>query len=122
MDKTKDSTSTVIDTGCDINHPDLMDNVWKNLNEIQNNRMNNNNNGYIDDINGWNYFDGNNGVYYSAKEDAHGFRDIARKANTLGVIGVAPNVKIIPLKFIGPYGGSLDDVISAFNYAKGKGV
>lgn len=126
--KTKGSTSTVIaviDTGTDISHPDLKDNIWKNSGEVPNDGVDNDNNGYVDDVNGWNFFDKNNDVYYDAYEDAHGTHvsgTIAGRANTTGVIGVAPNVKIMPLKFIGPFGGSLDDAILAVNYAKSKGV
>lgn len=126
--KTKGRTSTVIaviDTGVDISHPDLKDNIWKNTGEVPNDGIDNDKNGYIDDVNGWNFFDGNNDVFYSADEDYHGTHvagTIAGKANTIGVIGVAPNVKIMPLKFIGPGYGYTSDAIKAVSYAKGKGV
>jgi subtilisin family serine protease len=126
--RTKGSSSTVIaviDTGTDYTHPDLKDNIWKNPGEVPNDGIDNDKNGYIDDVNGWNFFDGNNNPYYGPGEDDHGTHvsgTIAGKANTAGVIGVAPNVKVMPLKFIGPFGGSLDDAIAAINYAKAKGV
>ncbi|MDM5314933.1 S8 family serine peptidase [Fictibacillus sp. b24] len=126
--KSKGSTSLVvgiIDTGMDINHPDLKDNVWKNPGETPNDGIDNDKNGYIDDVNGWNFFDNNNDVYYSAYEDDHGTHvagTIAGRANTTGVIGIAPNVKVMPLKFLGPGGGYTSDAILAINYAKGKGI
>jgi subtilisin family serine protease len=126
--KTKGSTSTVIaviDTGTDFTHPDLKDNIWKNPGEIANDGIDNDGNGYIDDVNGWNFFDNLKDPYWGPGEDDHGTHvsgTIAGRANTIGVIGVAPNVKIMPLKFIGPFGGSLDDAIEAINYAKAKGV
>ncbi|MEH7107798.1 S8 family serine peptidase [Bacillus sp. JJ1764] len=126
--KTKGNTSTVIaviDTGTDIAHPDLKDNIWKNPGEIPNDKIDNDKNGYIDDVNGWNFYDNNNNVFYSPDEDDHGTHvsgTIAAKANNIGVIGVAPNVKIMPLKYLGPGGGYTSDAILAINYAKAKGV
>jgi subtilisin family serine protease len=126
--KSKGSTSLIvgiIDTGIDINHPDLKDNIWKNPGETPNDGIDNDKNGYVDDVNGWNFFDDNNNVYYSAYEDDHGTHvagTIAGRANTIGVIGVAPNVKVMPLKFLGPNGGYTDDAIEAINYAKARGI
>lgn len=126
--KTKGNTSTVIaviDTGTDFNHPDLKNNIWKNPGEVANDGIDNDGNGYIDDVNGWNFFDNLKDPFWGPGEDDHGTHvsgTIAGSANTIGVIGVAPNVKIMPLKFIGPNGGSLSNAILAINYAKAKGV
>ena len=64
----KDKTSTtvivaVIDGGIDINHEDLKDNIWINTNEIPDNGIDDDNNGYIDDINGWNFLGNDKGEY-----------------------------------------------------------
>ena len=45
----------VIDSGVDINHPELKDNIWVNEDEIPNNGIDDDENGFIDDINGWNF-------------------------------------------------------------------
>jgi subtilisin family serine protease len=58
----RDIVIAVLDTGVDINHPDLKDNIWVNKNEIPNNKLDDDNNGYIDDISGWNFEDDNNDV------------------------------------------------------------
>lgn len=125
---TKGSTSLiigVIDTGVDINHPDLKAQIWKNPGEVAGDGIDNDKNGYVDDVNGWDFYNVDNSVYDYADGDEHGTHvagTIAGTANTIGVIGVAPNVKIMPLKFIGPEGGYTSDAILAVNYAKAKGV
>lgn len=45
----------VIDTGIDLNHPDLQDNIWKNTKEVPEDNIDNDNNGYVDDVYGWDY-------------------------------------------------------------------
>ena len=45
----------VLDSGIDIDHDDLKENIWKNINEIPGNKIDDDNNGFIDDIYGWNY-------------------------------------------------------------------
>lgn len=49
----------VIDTGIDINHPDLKHAIWTNEDEIPGDGIDNDGNGYVDDVHGWNFFDGN---------------------------------------------------------------
>ena len=53
--KSKTVIVAVIDSGIDIDHEDLKDNIWVNGDEIPNNGKDDDNNGYIDDINGWNF-------------------------------------------------------------------
>ena len=57
-----DVVVAVIDTGVDVNHPDLKDNIWVNPGEIPDNGLDDDENGYIDDIHGWNFEDDNNEV------------------------------------------------------------
>ena len=45
----------VIDTGVDISHPELADSIWVNEDEIPGDGIDNDQNGYVDDINGWNF-------------------------------------------------------------------
>lgn len=115
----------VIDTGIDINHPDLKDRIWTNTKEIPGNGVDDDGNGYIDDVNGWDFYNNDNTVYDVKQGDKHGTHvagTIAASSNQLGVIGVAPKVKIMPLKFIGPFGGTTDGAIKAIEYAKSMGV
>jgi subtilisin family serine protease len=125
---TKGSSTTVvavIDSGIDINHPDLKNNIWTNPGEIAGDGLDNDLNGFIDDINGWDFAHHDNTVFDSADEDFHGTHvagTIGAANNNIGVVGVAPNVKIMPLKYLTSDGGSIADEIAAINYAKSMGV
>ncbi|HZG71903.1 MAG TPA: S8 family serine peptidase [Chondromyces sp.] len=121
------TTVAVIDTGTDINHPDLAGKIWTNEEEKNGSpNVDDDGNGYVDDVNGWDFYNGDNTVYDPADGDEHGTHvagTIAAETNNgEGVTGIAPNVKIMPLKFIGPEGGSTFDAIQAIQYAKSQGV
>lgn len=126
--QTKGNTSVivgVIDTGIDINHPELKGQIWKNPGEIPGDGIDNDNDGYIDDVYGWDFANDDNTVFDSADYDDHGTHVagiIAAKNDSFGVVGVAPNVKIMPLKFLTADGGTIADEIEALSYAKAKGV
>lgn len=123
----------VLDTGIDINHTQLADNIYRNTNEISGNGIDDDNNGYVDDINGWDFYHEDNSVYdtfinnnSTTTYDYHGTHVagiIAAKADTAGVRGVAPNVKILPLKFLDDANSGLtSDAIEAISYAKNMGI
>ncbi|PGS53980.1 S8 family serine peptidase [Bacillus sp. AFS041924] len=121
----------VIDSGIDINHPDLAGKIWTNTKEIPDNKIDDDHNGYVDDVNGWDFYNHDNTVYDALDGDEHGTHVSGTIAGALegkttndnkGVVGIAPNVKILPLKFIGPDGGTSADAIEAIEYAKSMGV
>lgn len=116
----------LIDTGVDINHPDLKDNIWTNPNEIPNNGTDDDQNGFVDDVHGWDFFYNDNSVFDEYDGDEHGTHTagtIAAANNQTGVVGVAPNVKIMPIKFLGMGGyGTTLGAIYAIEYAKKMGV
>ncbi|MBQ9480864.1 MAG: S8 family serine peptidase [Clostridia bacterium] len=96
----------VIDTGVDYNHPDLKANMWKNTGEIPGNGIDDDNNGYIDDVHGVDVI-ANNGYADMRKTgdpmDDHGHGThvagiIAASNNREGIVGVAYNVKIMAVK------------------------
>jgi subtilisin family serine protease len=94
----------VIDTGVDINHPDLMNNIWTNPNEIPNNGIDDDNNGFIDDVNGWNFSENNNDVSDPEGHGTHCAGIIGAVGNnSLGVTGVNWNIQIMPIKLKDPW-------------------
>ncbi|MGE5474544.1 MAG: S8 family serine peptidase [Ignavibacteriales bacterium] len=115
----------VLDTGIDINHEDLSNNIYTNTNEIPNNGIDDDANGYIDDVYGWDFVNSDNTVYDSSSYDSHGTSMagiIAASSNNTGICGVAPSVKILPLKFISGESGYTSDAIDAIEYASSMGV
>ena len=110
----------IIDEGLDPNHVDLQQNVWVNPGEIANDGVDNDGNGRIDDVNGWDFFNNDKTIYDGGSGDTHGTHVAgtigAVGGNGIGVAGVAWNVKMISAKFLGPTGGSITAAIQALDY------
>jgi len=110
----------IIDEGIDPSHPDLQQNIWVNPGEIANDGLDNDGNGRIDDVNGWDFFNNDKTIYDGGSGDTHGTHVAgtigAVGGNGIGVAGVAWNVKMISAKFLGPTGGSVTAAIQALDY------
>jgi len=111
----------VIDEGIQFTHPDLDANIWTNPFDAVDG-IDNDGNGYVDDIHGWD-FDGNNNSIYDGGTrgslDDHGTHvsgTIGAERNGTGVAGVNWKVTIISGKFLGRRGGSLANAVKAVDY------
>lgn len=113
----------VIDTGVDINHEDLKDNIYVNENEIPDNGRDDDKNGYIDDYYGVNII---TGIGNGNDDNGHGTHVagiIAAQNNNLGTVGIAYNTKIMPIK-AAQSSGTLNqsDIAKAIYYAYEHGA
>jgi subtilisin family serine protease len=128
-----DVVVAVIDSGIDINHPDLKNNIWTNPHEIAGNGLDDDHNGFIDDVHGWDFVD--NVPDPSPKFEpgwteagvSHGTMVagiIAAEGNNgIGVTGVAWKTKIMPLRVLNDKGeGKTSSVIRAIDYAVNNGA
>ncbi|MCB0252052.1 MAG: S8 family serine peptidase, partial [Anaerolineae bacterium] len=108
----------IIDTGIDVDHPDLVDNLWTNPGEIAGNGIDDDSNGYVDDVHGINAITGTGNP-----DDDHGHG--THTAGTIGatgnngtqVVGVAWDVQLMACKFLDASGsGSTADAIECVQY------
>lgn len=108
-----------LDTGVDINHPDLKPNIWHNFGESNcTDGIDNDKNGYIDDCSGWDFGDQDNDVKGSIFHGTHTAGIIAAAKNGNGVVGVAPEARLMALKvFRGDGAARTSDIVSAIDYA-----
>ena len=135
---TRTVTVAIIDTGVDISHPALKDHIRINEKEIPGNGIDDDNNGYIDDVYGWDFYNKDNTVcHYDLSDpefhgadpddnDTHGTHCAGIIASSEGVFGVAAgiDIRILPLKIHGgkKNSGSIADAIRAIKYAQAAGA
>lgn len=119
----------VVDTGVDYTHEDLIDAIKINQNEIPNNRIDDDHNGYVDDVYGYNFYGASEGKGNSDPMDLHSHGThlsgiIAAQAyNGIGVVGINPNAKILPVRFLDEKGaGNQVDGAMAIYYAVDQGA
>lgn len=117
----------IIDEGYQYAHPDLANNAGTNPGETAGDGIDNDFNGYVDDVYGWD-FDANNNTVYDGTGDDHGTHvagTIGGRGNGSGVAGVNWDVKLLSAKFLGSNGGTTANAIKAVDYftaLKNKGV
>ncbi len=114
----------IIDTGLDYNHPDIQANAWINPGEIAGNGIDDDGNGYIDDVRGWDFINNDNDPMDDNGHGTHCAGTIGGRGNNgVGVAGVNWRVKMMGLKFLSAGGsGSTADAVEAVQYATMMGV
>lgn len=114
----------VIDTGVDYRHRDLVANIWTNPGEIPDDGIDNDGNGVIDDIHGFNAIDGSGDPMDDHGHGTHVAGTIgAIGNNALGVVGMNWDAQIMPIKFLGKNGlGDADTSLQALLYANQMGA
>lgn len=114
----------VIDSGCDLSHPDLIDQRWVNTGEICGDNIDNDKNGYVDDCYGWDWVDDDNDP--TPKGSGHGTAAAgiiaASTDNAMGVAGICWNCRIMCLRFINQTQGRVSNQIAAIDYATRMGA
>ena len=108
----------MIDTGIDYTHPDLAANIYVNTGEIAGNGIDDDGNGFIDDVRGWDFVNNDNNPMDDNLHGTHTAGTVGAVGdNGIGVVGVCWHVRLMPLKFLSSFGsGSYADAISAIEY------
>jgi len=131
----KDIVVAVIDTGMDIKHEDLKENLWVNKGETgkdkngkdkRTNGVDDDKNGYVDDVHGWNFVSRNHDLTDNHGHGTHISGILGAKGgNGKGVSGVSPNVSIMTLKYFDPNSpgmNNLENTVKSIHYAVENGA
>jgi subtilisin family serine protease len=111
----------VVDSGADIKHAQLKNQLAVNLGEVPNNQIDDEKNGFVDDVTGFDFI--NNSADIVDGDSGHGTHVsgiIVGEHTGSGIKGIAPGAKLLPLRFISSESGSIGDALSAIDYAVNK--
>ena len=114
----------ILDTGVDINHPDLVDNIWTNEREAEGVKgYDNDNNGFEDDIHGWDFINNSADIHDYNMHGTHVAGIAAASDNEIGIIGANPQALIMPVTVMQSDGtGDVATIIKGINYAQQNGA
>ena len=131
----KDIVVAVIDTGIDVHHPDIKNNLWRNPGEIgvdalgrdkATNGIDDDGNGFVDDVHGWNFVENNHNLSDNHGHGTHIAGIVGAEGdNGIGISGVAPKVSIMVLKYYDPkvsFNDNLGNTIKSIRYANRMGA
>ena len=114
-------TIAILDDGLDLDHPDLRDNIFTNPGEIAGNGHDDDGNGFVDDVHGWDFYADDNNPQPDSAMDYHATPCAGMAAavmdNTAGVASVAPGCKILPCRIMGEGDPTVYQLSQAIHYA-----
>lgn len=111
------------DDGFDYNHPDLAANTWVNEDEIAGNGIDDDANGFIDDVRGWDFASNDNAPLPGGSHGTHvGGTVAAVRNNGVGVSGVVPNVRLMPIRHYSGQASWMTALVSGIDYAWQNGA
>ncbi|MDD2525695.1 MAG: S8 family peptidase, partial [Bacteroidales bacterium] len=114
----------IIDTGVDVTHPDLAPNIWTNEDEIPGDGLDNDNNGYVDDVHGWDFVNNSPKIVDGFGHGTH-CAGIAAACGTnkIGITGGNPDALIMPVSVLQSNGsGDMASIVKAVRYAVDNGA
>ncbi|WP_415061396.1 S8 family serine peptidase [Bdellovibrio sp.] len=119
----KNVVVAIIDSGMDLGNPDLTGNVWRNSRESVDG-VDNDGNGYNDDIYGWNFLNNDGNVQDERSHGSHVAGIIGAVGNDgRGIAGINWQVSLMPLKVFGATGGAYEEhIVQALRYAQANGA
>ena len=113
----------VIDEGVQWDHPDLVNNMWRNTGEVAGNGIDDDGNGFVDDVYGYDFYSDDGDPMDEGGHGTHVAGTICAEANNgIGIVGVVQQCKIMALRFLGPQGGSTSGGIASLDYAVQMGA
>lgn len=120
----------ILDTGIDYNHPDLAGRMWNNPGEIAGNRMDDDGNGYVDDVMGYDFADndsdpmdeGSNSNPFNPCHGTHVAGTVAGDGTEGTITGVAPGALLMACRVLSGASGTISDILEAMGYAVANGA
>ena len=119
----KGTVVAIIDSGVSIHHPDIKPNLWRNQGEIPNNGLDDDGNGFVDDVRGWDFINNDNNPRDGELHGTHVAGILGAQENNVGITGVAPDATIMPVRVLDRNGsGTANGVAKGIRYAVKNGA